>query len=157
MTTVAVLSLPFRLDHALAWIERNPDPVRLVVASAEAIDESRLLPGTIVHTTRAQPPTDTAERLLRSGLARRFIRWVRRGSRIGGRIERAIRRAIVRQQTQPDGRPDGQQSPVDLLLLKTLCELEAADPITYVAVFDVSDLPTVLAFAHKTGAEVAVR
>jgi hypothetical protein len=156
MTTVAVLSLPLRLNHALAWISQHPGRVVLVVTSAEVVKDSILPAGTVVSVTGAQQPTDASDRLLRSGTARRIVRWVRRGSRIGGRIEQAIRRALVTRFAQPSDGATVHPPAVDSLLLAKLGEIQAADPVAFLAVFDVTDLPTVLAFADNSGAEVAV-
>lgn len=167
MTVVAVMTQPLRAQHCAAFIRRLPASVSIrIITPDESAFATLDLPSKVEfrhpQTKEGSSPTNS---ISESKLRQRVIRWARGGSTWGMRFDRAIRSTIrrLRYLDRLVALRNIRRSQHRKLLASyaattgLLTEMNQAEEISQLAVFDVFDLPPVLEFGKTHSIPVVVR
>jgi len=161
--TVAVITQTLRINACIDFINSIGDHPAVTIFTGDpgAFKDADLPVGTSVVSASAPELllTDTV-RLKLIG-RRRLLEWMRSGSSLGRLAERAARKllGLVRPVKDPSPQNPGAvaNQPTNTYLIGELDSLHETKVLSTIAVFDVFDLPSVLAFAARTGVHVVVR
>lgn len=166
MTVVAVMTQPLRAQHCAAFIRRLPASVSIrIITPDERAFATLDLPSEVEFRhpqtkEGSSPPNSISE----SKLKQRVIRWTRGGSTWGMRFDRAIRstmrlRYLDRLVTRRNIRRSQHRNLLASFAATTglLTEMNQAEEISQLVIFDVFDLPPVLEFGKTHSIPVVVR
>lgn len=166
MTVVAVMTQPLRAQHCAAFIRRLPASVSIrIITPDERAFATLDLPSKVeFRHPQAKEGSSPPNSISESKLKQRVIRWTRGGSTWGMRFDRAIRstmrlRYLDRLVTRRNIRRSQHRNLLESYAATTglLTEMNQAEEISQLVVFDVFDLPPVLEFGKTHSIPVVVR
>jgi len=167
MTAVAVMTQPLRAIYCAAYLHQIPEsvPIRIITPDDRVMTSLDLPERAEFRRPLSKARSVPTSSISRSRLRQGVVRWARGGSTWGMRFDRAIRSTIwrLRYVDRLVALRDLRKSQLKSLfashkaITDMLSEIQRDEEISQLIVFDVFDLPPVLAFGETHSIPVSVR